>query len=71
MGCARDVLTQLEHEQLLERDPPRVDNSRGYRLEIRKREAVEPSPKQGPTHRSELEEILTTATSIYQRHLRE
>lgn len=69
IGCARDVLTQLEHERRLEQDPPPVEST--PRLQVHNREVGEPTPNQQPTRRSELEEVLTAATSIYQRHLRD
>ena len=59
----------MEHEHLLEHDPPRVDST--PRLEIRNREAEEPTANREPANTAELEEVLTAATSIYQRQLRD
>ena len=69
MGCARDVLAQLEHEHLLEHDPVGANNTPS--LQSRSREAEETTPTRDPTNRAELEEVLTAATSIYQRQLRD
>ena len=67
IGCARHLLTQLEQERRLEHHPVGVETT--PHLEIRNRQAGEQVPNPQLNKRSELEEILTTATSIYQRHL--
>ena len=69
MGCARGVLTQLEHEHLLEHDPVGAKNIQSSKSDSR--EAEETTPSRDPTHRAELEEVLTAATSIYRSHLRD
>ena len=66
MGCARDVLTQLEHEHLLEHDPVGAKDIQSFKS--RSREAEETTPSRDP-NRSELEDVLTAATSIYRNHL--
>ena len=67
IGCARDVLTGLEPGRRLEPDPPPVNKL--PHVETRTREAA--APTREPSHRSDLAEVLTAATAIYQRHLRE
>jgi DNA primase len=67
IGCARDVLGGLEPVRGLEPDPPPVD--RTPRLETANREPA--APTRGPSDSSVLAEVLTAATSVYQRLLRE
>ena len=67
IGCAREVVTELAQERRLARDLPRVEGT--PRLELRNTEIGEPTADRGPAYRSDLEEVLTAATSIYQGHL--
>ncbi|MCH7585343.1 MAG: toprim domain-containing protein [Acidobacteria bacterium] len=68
MGCARGVLTQLEHAQLLEHGPVGAKNIQSSKS--RSREAEETTPSPDPPNRTGLEEVLSAATSIYRDHLR-
>src|SRR5665811_506078 len=65
IGCAREVLTQIEQERQLGREPV----STGPQVDVRDRESVARSP--APTARSDLSAVLTAATSFYQRQLHE
>ncbi len=65
IGCARQVLTQLEQERRLDRQPI----STGFRIEAQDREPAAPSP--APKARSDLETVLSVATAFFQRQLRE
>lgn len=69
IDCARGVLTELEHEQRIDNGTPRLESA--SRVATPGSEVAEPVPNREPTRRSELEEVLTAATSIYQRHLGE
>ena len=64
IGCARSVLTELEHERRLERDPV----SLGSRVAVLDRESVRRSST--TTARPELEAVIAAATVFYQRQLR-
>lgn len=65
IGCARQVLTQLEQERRLEREPIAASP----RSETRDRETATRSPE--PTARSDIETVVSAATGFYQRQLRE
>jgi len=65
IGCARQVLTQLEQERPLEREPIAATP----RIEARDRETATRSPE--PTARSDLETVVSAATAFYQRQLQE
>ncbi len=68
IGCARQVLTQLEQERRLERETIAATP----RIEARDRETaamVSRSPE--PTARSDLETVVSAATAFYQRQLQE
>jgi len=65
IGCAREVLAQIEQDRRLEREPVTT----GSRIEVRDRESLQPSP--APTARSDLEAVLNAATAFYQRQLNE
>lgn len=65
IGCARQVLAQLEQERRLEREPIVASP----RIEARDRETPAPSP--APRARSDLETVVSAATAFYQRQLRE
>jgi len=65
IGCARQVLTQLEQERRLEREPIAA----GPRIEARDRETAARSPE--PKARSDLETVVSAATAFYQGQLRE
>jgi DNA primase catalytic core len=63
-GCARQVLTQLEQERRLEREPIAA----GPRIETRDRETAARSPV--PKARSDLETVVSVAAAFYQGQLR-
>jgi DNA primase len=65
IGCARGVLTQIEQERLLEREPV----SSASPIEVRDRESPQRTP--APTGRSDLEAVVNAATAFYQRQLHE
>ena len=65
IGCARQVLTQLEQERRLEREPIAASP----RIEARDRETATRSP--APRTRSDLETVVSAATAFYQGQLRE
>jgi DNA primase len=65
IGCAREVLTQIEQERQLERVP----FSAGPHIEVRDRESAQRSPP--PVARSGLEAVVDAATAFYQRQLHE
>ncbi len=65
IGCARDVLTQIEQERPLQREPV----STGPRIEAQDRESVQRSP--APTARSDLEAVVNAATAFYQGQLKD
>ena len=65
IGCARQVLTQLEQERRLEREPIAATP----RIEARDRETATRAPE--PTARSDLETVVSAATAFYQRQLQE
>ena len=65
IGCARQVLTQLEQERRLEREPIVASP----RIEAQDRETPAPSP--APRARSDLETVVSAATAFFQRQLRE
>ncbi len=65
IGCAGQVLTQLEQERRLEREPIAASP----RIETRDRETLAPSP--GPNARSDLEKAVSAAAAFYQHQLRE
>lgn len=65
IGCAREVLAQIEQDRRLDRVPV----STGSRIEVRDRESVQRSVT--PTARSDLESVVNAATSFYQRQLHE
>ncbi|MDF1597700.1 MAG: toprim domain-containing protein [Acidimicrobiia bacterium] len=64
IGCARQVLTQLEQERRLERE----HITASPRIEARDRETPAPSP--APRARSDLETVVSAATGFYQGQLR-
>ena len=64
IGCARNVLTELEHERRLERDPVSV----GPRVGVLDRESVRRSS--APAARSDLEAVVAEAAMFYQCQLR-
>ncbi|MEX2652087.1 MAG: toprim domain-containing protein [Acidimicrobiia bacterium] len=66
IGCARQVLTHIEQERQLEREP-----ATGRSLVEVRDLATDESPRDHPTHRSDLEEVVTAATAHYQQQLRE
>jgi len=65
IGCARQVLTQLEQERRLERETIAATP----RIEARDRETATRAPE--PTARSDLETVVDAATAFYQRQLQE
>lgn len=65
IGCARTVLTQLEQERRLEREPIAASP----RIEARDREIAAPSP--APNARSDLERAVSARTAFYRGQLRE
>jgi len=65
IGCASEVLAQLEQERQLEHVPV----STGLQIEVRDRES--PQQTSAPTARSDLADVLTAATLFYQRQLHE
>ncbi|MDH5616342.1 MAG: toprim domain-containing protein [Acidimicrobiia bacterium] len=65
IGCARQVLTQLEQERRLEREPTAANP----RIEARERETA--APPLASKARSDLETVVSAATAFYQGHLRE
>lgn len=66
IGCARQVLTQLEQERQLDHQQAGIRP----RVEVRDLETEPPAPDQPPPGRPDLEEILTAATAFYQGQLR-
>ncbi len=70
IGCARQVLTQLEHHRRLEQEPAPIENT--VRVEARDRQvwdmAIE--PVRLPDRTADLEAVLRSATSFYQGQLR-
>jgi DNA primase len=67
IGCAREVITQLEHGRRIDQRTPRIESN--PRPEAGIRAANESRPDLTPSGNPELEEALTTASSIYQRLL--
>ncbi len=68
IGCARTVLSQLEPEQRLDRDP---SPSRGpSRVDVRDRATREPVLNREDIRRSQVQEVVEAATAIYYRYLR-
>ncbi|MDF1595126.1 MAG: ArdC-like ssDNA-binding domain-containing protein [Acidimicrobiia bacterium] len=67
IGCARQVLTQLEQERQLEREPARD----GSLVEVRDLETARPAQDRQPPRRKDLEEILIAATVFYRKQLQE
>ena len=65
IGCARDVLTQIEQERPLQREPV----STVPRIEAQDRESVQRSP--APTARSDLEAVVNAATALYQDQIKD
>ncbi|MDF1596197.1 MAG: ArdC-like ssDNA-binding domain-containing protein [Acidimicrobiia bacterium] len=65
IGCARQVLAQIEQERQLGREAV----SSGSRMEVRDRESPQRTP--APTARSDLEAAVNAATAFYQRQLHE
>jgi DNA primase len=65
IGCAREVLTQIEQERQLEHEPV----SSASPIEVRDRESPQRTP--APTGRSDLEAVVNAATAFYQRQLHE
>jgi DNA primase catalytic core len=66
IGCARQVLTQLEQERQLEHEPAGIRP----RVEVRDLETERPTPDHPPHSRPDLEEVVTAATAFYQGQLR-
>jgi DNA primase len=64
IGCARMVLTELEHERRLERDPTSI----GPRVQVSDREPLRRSPASAA--RSDLEGVVAAAAAFYAGQLR-
>lgn len=71
IGCARQVLTQLEQQRRLEQEPVLLEDT--VRVEARDRQvwdmAIEPIRL--PDRTAELEQVLRSAISFYQRQLQD
>ena len=68
IGSARSIITQLEQERHLGREPNPSPGS--PRLETRDRALREPVRNQEEARHSELQEVLEAAAAVYRRYLR-
>ncbi|MEX1004151.1 MAG: toprim domain-containing protein [Acidimicrobiia bacterium] len=67
IGCARQVLTQLEQQRQLEHGPV---NGRS-RIEVRDLESEGPASNPHPTRTSDLEQILEATATFYKQQLQD